>query len=73
MFRDRFPAARPSRPIGDPSPSPDGFFLCPLACLPFVPDAARLQQQALYEWAYQQAREVLRPSILERDLLAVWN
>lgn len=73
MFRNRFPSARPSRRISDPSPSPGGFFLCPLACLPSVPDAARLQQQALYEWAYQQAREVLRPSILERDLLAAWN
>ena len=73
MFRDRFRSATPARPVRDPSPSPGGFFLCPLTCLPAVPDAARLQQQALYEWAYQQACAVLRPSILERDLLAVWN
>ena len=73
MFRDRIASAWPTRPIHDPSPAPSAFFLCPLTCLPAVPDAARLQQQALYEWAYQQARAVLRPSILERDLLAVWN
>jgi len=73
MFRKRIPSATPARPIRDPAPSPGAFFLCPLVCLPVGPEGSRLQQQALYEWAYQQAREVLRPSILERDLLAAWN
>jgi hypothetical protein len=30
-------------------------------------------QIALYQWAFEQAREVAKPSLLERDLLAVWN
>jgi hypothetical protein len=30
-------------------------------------------QQALYAWAFARAQEVVRPSLLERDLLAVWN
>ncbi len=73
MFRDRYPSALPKRPVRDPSPSPAAFLLCPVACLPAGTESSRLQQQALYEWAYQMAREVLRPSILERDLLGVWN
>jgi hypothetical protein len=30
-------------------------------------------QQELYRWAFAQAQAVAQPSILERDLLAVWN
>jgi hypothetical protein len=30
-------------------------------------------QQGLYEWALAQAKAVVRPSLPERDLLAVWN
>jgi hypothetical protein len=73
MFHKRFPSTTPMPPIHDPTPSPGAFILCPIACLPSVPHEFRVQQQALYEWAYQQAREVLKPSILERDLLGVWN
>src|SRR5439155_22030961 len=69
MIRRRLFPMTPQRPTHDPSPAPAAFVLCPVACLPAVPDATRLQQQALYEWAYRQAREVLKPSILERDLL----
>ena len=32
-----------------------------------------LWQQALYQWAFEQAQQVVRPSLPERDLLAVWN
>jgi hypothetical protein len=46
--------------------------LCPLGWLP-VPSDYALWQQALYQWAFDQAREVVRPSLPERDLLAVWN
>jgi hypothetical protein len=31
------------------------------------------QQQQIYQMAYQEAQAVARPSILERDLLGVWN
>ena len=70
MFPKRLFPTTPAQPAHAPSPSPGAFFLCPVACLP---EASRLQQQALYEWAYQQARQVLQPGLLERDLLAVWN
>jgi hypothetical protein len=73
MFRKRVPPAMPARAIGDAPPVPGAFLLCPIACLPVVTQGCRLQQQALYEWAYRQAQDVVRPSILERDLLGVWN
>jgi hypothetical protein len=30
-------------------------------------------QQELYRWAFAQAQAVVQPSIVERDLLGVWN
>ncbi len=30
-------------------------------------------QQRLYQIAYQEAQAVVRPSLLERDLMGVWN
>jgi hypothetical protein len=30
-------------------------------------------QRALYEWALAEAQAVVGPSVLERDLLGVWN
>jgi hypothetical protein len=30
-------------------------------------------QQGLYRWAFEQAQAAARPSLPERDLLAVWN
>jgi hypothetical protein len=30
-------------------------------------------QQMIYRRAFEQAQAVARPSLLERDLLAVWN
>ena len=41
-----------------------------------VPCAHPMQasfQLDLYRWAYAQAQAVATPSIVERDLLAVWN
>jgi hypothetical protein len=72
MHRNRFPTL-PARPLRDPPPSPSAFVLCPLVCLP--PQAAEqgAWQQALYAWAFAQAQAVVRPSLPERDLLAVWN
>jgi hypothetical protein len=32
-----------------------------------------LWQQCVYQMALEQARIALQPSLLERDLLAVWN
>jgi hypothetical protein len=38
-----------------------------------VPSAFGHWQQDLFRWALEQAQAVVRPSILERDLLGVWN
>jgi hypothetical protein len=35
--------------------------------------AAWQWQQQIYRLAFEQAQAVVRPSILERDLLGVWN
>jgi len=53
--------------------SASGFFLCPVA----INSAAQAQQwqaqQLIYMMAFQQAQAVVRPSLIERDLAAVWN
>jgi hypothetical protein len=69
MFFNRLRSAAPARPVSTPFPSPAAFALCPVMGLP-----NHCQwQQGLYEYALAQARAVVRPSLLERDLLAVWN
>jgi len=69
MFYNRFRSAVPAQPVADPSPSPAAFLLCPLGCC----SPQGQWQQDLYEWALAQAKAVVRPSLPERDLLAVWN
>lgn len=69
MFDNRIRSAVPAQRVADPVPSPAAFLLCPLA----GPSAFVQWQQSLYEWALAQARAVVRPSLPERDLLAVWN
>ncbi len=64
MDRYRVPPAPPA-----PAPAPGAFVLGPVACCPGLAG----WQQALYQWAFAQAQEVARPSLPERDLLAVWN
>jgi hypothetical protein len=59
-------------PAPAPAPAPGAFVLCPLCPAPAPPGYA-LWQQALYQWAFAQAQAVARPSLPERDLLAVWN
>jgi len=56
-----------------PVPTPAGFMFCPLALLQGLTLAQHAMQMAIYQVALQQAQAVARPSILERDLLAVWN
>jgi hypothetical protein len=73
MFFNRLRSAVPAHPIADPAPSPEGFLLCPLGGLPVCSPEHSQWQQSLYAWAFSQARAVVRPSLLERDLLAVWN
>jgi hypothetical protein len=75
MHRNRLPAETQDRLPQQPAPqmSPAGFTLCPLFCFPAVTPEQWLVQQWVYQCAFAQAQAVVRPSILERDLLAVWN
>jgi len=57
----------------NPAPAPDAFMLCPFGVSPSANPLQWLCQQALYRYALEQAQAVARPSILERDLLGVWN
>lgn len=57
---------RPAAPVFNMA----SFVPCAVPC----PDPGlSLWQQELYRWAFAQAQAVAQPSILERDLLAVWN
>ncbi len=53
-----------------PAPRPGAFVLCPVC-----PAAAGwLQGQlALYRLAFERAQAAVQPSLVERDLLGVWN
>jgi hypothetical protein len=72
MFRNRITMYEPENTPQSPTPAfnPNAFSMMPLPA-----DAS--QQWAAQQWLYQQAFEaaqaVVRPSILERDLLGVWN
>jgi hypothetical protein len=65
--RFRLPAPPP------PAPAAGAFVLVPFACFPSVTPEQASWQQALYQWAFDEAQAVARPSLLERDLLGVWN
>jgi hypothetical protein len=59
---------RPPQPVIEPG----SFFLWPIGG-PTTNSAYAGWQCALYQLALEQALAVARPSILERDLIAVWN
>jgi hypothetical protein len=69
MSRQRFrlPAPPPH------APAEGAFVIIPMANLPAVSTDQVAWQRALYEWAFAEAQAVVQPSILERDLLGVWN
>ncbi len=73
MFHNRFTTMPPPQPLPEGTPSPSAFLLCPVVWFPPVPAAYGHWQQDLYQWALAQAQAVARPSIVERDLLGVWN
>jgi hypothetical protein len=56
-----------------PDINPGQFMMCSLGCLPCQSPELWSLQQWLYQQAFLQAQAVVRPSLLERDLLAVWN
>jgi hypothetical protein len=53
--------------------SADGFMACPVLLLQSVPWHQLAWQNEIYQLAFQQTQAELRPSLPERDLLAVWN
>lgn len=65
--RFRLPAPPP------PAPAADAFVCFPTAALPRRSPEQAAAQQSLYEWALAEAQAVVQPSILERDLIGVWN
>ncbi len=73
MYRNRISTMLPPQPVPEPTPSPSAFVLCPVVWFPAVSAAHGHWQQDLFRWALAQAQAVVRPSILERDLLGVWN
>jgi hypothetical protein len=54
-------------------PAVGSFIGYPMGLLAPVTADQWLAQQWLYRVAFEQAQAVVRPSLLERDLLAVWN
>ena len=54
-------------------PAPGSFVLYPLGLLQGMTWAQWLVQQQIYQQAFERAQAVVRPSLPERDLLAVWN
>jgi hypothetical protein len=56
--------------LAAPQVSLGGFILCPVQ---YGSPVELFWQQELYRWALAQAQAVVRPSLPERDLLAVWN
>jgi hypothetical protein len=57
----------------EPQIGPAGFMICPLAVIQGIPIAHQSVQFALYQQAFELAIAMARPSIVERDLLGVWN
>ncbi len=76
MSRELQPGEIPIRRIPRPpapSPSEQAFVACPAAMLPGVTPEQYQAQLALYAKAFEQAKAVAQPSLVERDLLGVWN
>jgi hypothetical protein len=76
MSRNRFSSLLESYRLPQPPQAPvtsEGFVVCPLP----VQQALSLEQMvwrsALYQLAFEQTQAQLRPSLPERDLLAMWN
>jgi hypothetical protein len=57
----------------DPQVSPAGFMICPVALIQALPVTNPALQFAIYQQAFELAKEMARPSIVELDLLGVWN
>ena len=76
MFRHRLaPEAEYYRLPEPPAPTvqPTGFVLCTVAVLPACSLMQWAGMQTIYVQAFEQALTAARPSLLDRDLFALWN
>jgi len=56
-----------------PAMSPAGFMMCPSFLMQHLMGTPQIWYSGLYQLALEQALAAARPSLPERDLLAVWN
>jgi hypothetical protein len=71
MFVNRIKKLADRRPEPVPSlPTPGSFVALPF---PWLIDARLAWPACIYQRAFEEAQAVVRPSLLERDLLGVWN
>ena len=56
-----------------PASRHESFVPCPAAVIQAFGLGMQSWQWVIYQMAFEQAQAVVRPSLLERDLLAVWN
>lgn len=52
---------------------PSPFWLCSPTFFTALTQEQWLTMQVVYQLAFEEAQAVVRPSLLERDLLGVWN
>ena len=71
IFMEPYVIPLPKPP--DPEIDPEAFMLYPLVLYPGQTIQEWLWQRMVYQKAFEQAQAVVRPSLPERDLLAVWN
>jgi hypothetical protein len=74
MFSNRLPSELQAYPLPraqEPAPSSNAFMLFPVQGWQAT-NPQQVQQQ-IYHIAWENARAMTRPSLPERDLLAVWN
>ena len=63
---------RLSDPVGSGASSA-AFIMVPAGCFQGLSVDQLIWQHSIYRMAFEQAQAAARPSLLERDLLAVWN
>jgi hypothetical protein len=76
MFRHRLAHEADYYRLPEPPPPavrPGSFLLCTVAVMPGWTTDQWAGLQQVYVYAFEQAQAVARPSLLERELLAIWN
>lgn len=71
-FQSKLSVVWPQKSESPAGISPRGFVMIPVAPFGWT-ENQRLEGQWLAQWALTEAHAVLRPSIIERDLLGEWN